>query len=33
MLLGILLILFETGTTNFLVLMLHDFTFERQVLL
>ena len=33
MLLGILLILFETGTTNFLTLVLHEFSSERQLLL
>lgn len=33
MLLGILLILFETGTTNFLTLLSYDFSLERQLLL
>jgi NADH:ubiquinone oxidoreductase subunit 4 (subunit M) len=33
MLLGILLILFETGTTNFLTLASHEFSSERQLLL
>lgn len=33
MLLGILFILFETGTTNLLLLATHKFTIERQVLL
>ena len=33
MLLGILLILFETGTTNFLTLTSYKFSFDRQLLL
>lgn len=33
MLLGILLILFESGTTNFLTLTSHNFSLERQLLL
>ena len=33
MLIGILIILFETGTTNFFILMAHNFSMERQLLL
>jgi NADH-ubiquinone oxidoreductase chain 4 len=33
MLLGILLILSETGTTNFLTLASHKFSIDRQILL
>jgi proton-translocating NADH-quinone oxidoreductase chain M len=33
MLIGILVILFETGSTNFFILMAHNFSTERQLLL
>lgn len=33
MLLGILIILFETGTTNFITLTTHEFSYDRQLLL
>jgi len=33
MLLGILIILFETGTTNFITLTAHEFSYDRQLLL